>query len=124
MKKYYHKKEHIKIIFEKKHPDYDMDEIPDWYVYHETKKIIIIGVNQIDLWSGGSQLNRGYKYIFNEKLNSDKSKLLCVVCNDVDVTSKKTKLFKLLSHGFEHNRLCYISNLFLIIDNFFDIKTT
>ena len=36
-------------------------------------------MNQLDLWNGGQQLNRGYKYL-NTTYNN-KIKLLCVVYN-------------------------------------------
>jgi hypothetical protein len=39
---------------------------------------VIIGMNQIDLWSGGQQINRGSKYLVNNKHNTEKSKL-CVI---------------------------------------------
>ena len=40
-------------------------------------------MNQLSLWGGGQQSNRGTKYLVNNKLNTEKSKLLCVVCNEI-----------------------------------------
>jgi hypothetical protein len=37
------------------------------------------------------QLNRGSKYIENNKHNNENSKLLCVVCNEIQFKSKKNK---------------------------------
>ena len=53
-------------------------------------------MNQLDLWNGGAQLNRGYKYIINNKLNTNTSKLLCVVCNKKQFTRSNNKAFKII----------------------------
>jgi hypothetical protein len=50
-------------------------------------------MNQLDLWSGGQQTNRGSKYLFDNKLNTEKTKLLCVVCNDTTIKTTKCKAF-------------------------------
>jgi hypothetical protein len=50
------------ICFEKKHNNFITTEIPDWYIYDKSINRIIIGMNQLDLWGGGQQLNRGSKY--------------------------------------------------------------
>lgn len=36
-------------------------------------KKIIIDMNQLDLWSGGHQINRGAKYLLDNKFNSNKN---------------------------------------------------
>ena len=77
-------------------------------------------MNQIDLWSGGAQTNRGSKYIEGNKHNNEKSKLLCVVCNEVQLSSKKNKTFKLFETGFKNDTLCYLNNLQNIINSFFN----
>lgn len=88
------KNEDVFIInFEKKHINFPTDEIPDWYIYNKKKDIIMIGMNQLDLWSGDQQINRGFKYI-NIK-NDEKSKIVCVVCNLVLL--KKIKLIKYMN---------------------------
>lgn len=60
-----------------------------------------------------NQLNRGFKYIENNKHNNKNSKLLCVVCNKIQFTNNKA--FKLFKIGFENNTLCYLNNLINII---------
>lgn len=116
-------KEIYNIEFEKKHEDYITDEIPDFYIYNTKTKKIIIGMNQLDLWSGGAQINRGSKYIVDEEKHSNKNmKLLSVVCNIKKFTSKSNKAFKICSIGFEKNRLCYIKNLENIVYDFFEIE--
>ncbi len=110
----------FEIHFEKKCDDYLTTEIPDWYILEKSTKKIIIGMNQLDLWGGGQQLNRGSKYIEDNKHNSGKSKLLCVICNDIQFKSKKNKAYKLFEIGFKKNTLCYLNNLPNIIDSYFN----
>lgn len=53
----------FEICFEQKCNKYLTSEIPDWYILEKNTNKIIIGMNQLDLWGGGQQLNRGFKYI-------------------------------------------------------------
>jgi len=85
-------------------------------------------MNQLDLWSGGHQTNRGAKYIDIENKNKDdsssnsnNSKLLCVVCYEIQFRSDKNKAYKLFVSGFENNTLCYLKNLSNIIRSYFAI---
>jgi hypothetical protein len=87
--------EKFEICFEKKCNLCLTSEIPDWYIMEKSCKKLIIGMNQLDLWNGGQQLNRGFKYIENTNYNNSKTKLLCVVCNKIIFTSDKNKAFKL-----------------------------
>lgn len=80
---------------------------------------ILIGMNQLDLWNGGQQLNRFSKYIENNKHNNEKSKLLCIVCNEIQFKSKNNKCYKLFEMGFKNNTLCYLNNLRNIITLYF-----
>jgi hypothetical protein len=114
-------KERFEFCFEKKCQLHLTTEIPDWYILEKPTNKIIIGMNQLDLWSGGQQLNRGSKYIENNKHNNEYSKLLCVVCNVIQFKSKKNKAYKLFETGFENNTLCYIKNLKNIIFNYFGV---
>lgn len=107
------------ICFEKICPSHFTTEIPDWYILEKSTNKIIIGMNQLDLWGGGQQLNRGSKYIENNKHNNENSKLLCVVCNEIQFKSKKNKAYKLFETGFENNTLCYLNNLQNIINSYF-----
>lgn len=111
--------EKFEICFEKFHTDHLTDEKPDWYILEKETNKILIGMNQLDLWSGGQQSNRGYKYLIDNKHNTKNSKLLCVVCNKTVIKSKKNKIYKLLKIGFENNTLCYLNNLKNIIINYF-----
>lgn len=111
--------ERFEIYFEKKCEGHFTTEIPDWYILERTTNKIIIGMNQLDLWGGGQQLNRGSKYIENNKHNTENSKLLCVVCNEIQFKSKKNKAYKLFEIGFKNNTLCYLNNLENIITSYF-----
>ncbi len=114
-------KTRFEICFEKINKDYITSEIPDWYIIENNTKKIIIGMNQLDITSGGQQLNRGYKYLIDNKHNTEKSKLLCVICNYIQFkkNNKGTKLFEI---GFLNDTLTYIKNLENIIKNFFNIQ--
>jgi hypothetical protein len=108
------------IQFEKECNICKTSEKPDWYILEKSTNKIIIGMNQLDLWGGGQQLNRGYKYIENNKHNNINSKLLCVVCNEIQFKSKKNKTYKLFKIGFENNTLTYLNNLQNIISSYFN----
>jgi hypothetical protein len=112
--------ERFEICFEKKCEEYFTSEIPDWYILEKSSNKIIIGMNQLSLWGGGQQVNRGSKYIENNKHNNEKSKLLCVVCNEIQFKSNKNKTYKLFETGFENNTLCYLNNLQNIITSYFN----
>ena len=108
----------FEVCFEKK---CGTSEIPDWYILEKKTNKIIIGMNQLDIWKGGQQINRGFKYIENNKHNNEKSKLLCVVCNEIQFKSKKNKAYKLFELGFENDTLCYLNNLGPIINSYFQL---
>jgi len=112
----------FEIFFEKKCENFLTTEIPDWYIFEKETNKIIIGMNQLDLWNGGHQLNRGYKYLIDNKYNNKNSKLLCVICNEIQFKSKN-KVYKLFEVGFENNTLCYINNLQNIIYSFFNLSS-
>jgi hypothetical protein len=112
--------ERFDICFEKKCNTHLTSEKPDWYILEKSTNKIIIGMNQLDLWGGGQQLNRGYKYIENNKHNNINSKLLCVVCNEIQFKRENNKTYKLFKIGFENNTLTYLNNLQNIISSYFN----
>jgi hypothetical protein len=114
-------KDIFEVCFEKKCSIHDTTEIPDWYILNKINSKVLIGMNQLDLWSGGHQTNRGSKYIFNNEHNSNNSKLLCVVCYEIQFKSNKNKAYKIFEKGFENNTLCYLNNLNNIINIHFAI---
>jgi hypothetical protein len=105
------------IKFESKHPIFSTTEIPDWYILDKYTNRILIGMNQLDLWNGGQQLNRGFKYL-NSEITENK-RIVCVVCNEIVIKSEKNKTYKLFELGFKNNSLCYLNNLHNIILSYF-----
>lgn len=107
------------IKFECKCDEHYISEIPDWYIKEKSTNKLLIGMNQLDLWNGGHQINRGFKYL--EYNNNDNFKLLCVICNEIQITTTKNKTYKLFKLGFKNDTLCYINNLHNIILSYFNI---
>ena len=95
-------------------------EKPDWYILEKATQRIIIGMNQLDLWSGGHQSNRGSKYL-DDKYSTENLKLVCVVANHIQFVSSKNKKYKIFEKGFPNNTLCYLKNLSNIIHGFFNL---
>jgi len=99
----------------------NINEIPDWYIYDNISKKYLIGMNQLDLWNGGHQLNRGFKYIqYNN--NALNHKILCVVCNDISLKTTNNKIYTLFNKGFSDNSICYLNNLKPLILAYFNPK--
>lgn len=111
--------EQYDVCFEKKHSFYNTSEIPDWYILCKKSNKIIIGMNQLDVWNGGAQLNRGMKYLMNNSHNTEKNKLLCVVCNEIELKSTENKVYRMFDEGFTKNTLCYLNRLETIITDYF-----
>lgn len=79
-------------------------------------------MNQLDLWKGGHQSNRGSKYLCENNHNTQNSKLLCVICNNMVFKNSKGKTFILFNTGFKNDTLCYLNNLKKIICEYFNLK--
>lgn len=107
------------IQFEK--PLAKISERPDWYIIANGKTLI--GMNQMDLWGGGHQLNRGDKYI-NQIPLSDNERLICVVCNKIDISNKRrtTKVFQIVEKGIRTNAICYLGGLKKLIYEYFNLN--
>lgn len=91
-------------------------ETPDFVIQNAQKTMY--GMAQIDLWTGGAQLNRGMKYILHD--NHPDTKLLCVICTRMPSTlSPGSKAYRMLRHAVHHDRLCYASGLGRIVRDFF-----
>jgi hypothetical protein len=78
-------------------------------------------MNQLDLWTGGQQSNRGAKYLLDNPMNTEKSKLLSVVCKKIILKNEKAKAFKFFESGFSKDILCYPKGLPKIIKSYFDL---
>ena len=112
--------ERFEVCFEEICEKYPTSEIPDWYIRERSTDKIIIGMNQLDLWNGGHQTNRGSKYLIQNSHNTENSKLLCVICNKIQFKTQKNKAYQLFEAGFRNNTLCYLKNMKNIIDEFFN----
>ena len=115
-------KDLFEICFEKQCQICITTEIPDWYILEKKTNKVIVGMNQLDLWGGGQQINRGSKYLLNNNNNTYNSKLLCVICNHIKIKTNKNKAYKLFEEGFRNNTLTYIKNLEKIIKDYFNIN--
>lgn len=119
----------FEVAFEKECTVCETFERPDWYILDKKTGKVIIGMNQLDLWGGGHQHNRASKYLIDNKINTDKTKLLCVVCNKIKFKiqkngdSPKTKAYKYFEIGFANDTLCYIKNVENIINNYFGLAS-
>lgn len=107
----------LNINFEKSVNIENINEIPDWYITEKNTGKFLIGMNQLDLWSGGHQINRAYKYLHYS--NCSNIKIVCVVANFVKIKSNKNKVYDIFNTGFQNKTLCYIKSLPIIIDDFF-----
>jgi hypothetical protein len=110
----------FEICFEKQCEISITTEKPDWYILEKETGKVIIGMNQLDLWGGGQQTNRGSKYLIDNQVNKEKSKLVCVVCNKINFNNNKNKAYKLFEIGYKNNTLCYIKNIENIIKTYFN----
>jgi hypothetical protein len=99
------------IKFESQYEGHIMSEKPDWYILNKLTNKVIIGMNQVALWGGGQQNNRGSKYIsIDNTHNTEMCKLLCVVCDYIQFKSFN-KDMQLFDTGFATNTLCYLNGL-------------
>lgn len=108
----------FEVAFETKCTHAPTDEIPDWFIREKATDRVIVGMNQLDLWSGGQQSNRGSKYILRTEL--PKGKLVAVVCNRVRIKNTHSKMYRLFDRGFRDDTLCYLGALPRIITDYFD----
>lgn len=109
----------FEVCFEKECKICPTQEKPDWYIMEKKSNKVLIGMNQISLFNGGQQLNRGSKYIIDNPINTNKSKLLCVICNEINLKNEKSKVYKLFEIGYKNNTLTYLNNLENIINLYF-----
>lgn len=102
------------VAFEK-NCEFLFSEIPDWYIKDKVTNKIVIGFNQLDLWSGGAQINRASKYImddnFHLKYSGDNVKVLSVVCNKLTAINETSKSYKIMKYGVNSGRVCYVKQL-------------
>jgi len=110
----------IDVTFETLIKNEDSKERPDFVIFNKINNKFIIGMNQVDLWNGGQQINRASNYLDNSKNNENK-KFLCVIANKYECKNIKSKSFKLMKFGFENDRICYVNNIEKIMLKFFQM---
>jgi hypothetical protein len=107
----------VELTIEKKHNLFH--EIPDWIISNNKK--ILVGYNQISLFGGGHQLNRGSKYILDDalhtKLSKYKIKMVCVV-KDLPKT-RQGKSYNILLKGIKTKRLYCIRGIKNLMKEYF-----
>ena len=105
------KKKYLTFVAEYNHKLFH--ERLDWMIINTKTNQNICGYNQIDLWSGGHQLNRGSKYVLDDHLHKrlklKKLSLVNIVLDGPVSLRKNTKVFKIVSHGVKNNRLFTLS---------------
>lgn len=93
---------------------------PDWILRNLKTGTLIIGYNQIALWGGGQQLNRGAKYVLDETLHTRLKKknvhVLSVVHEQPPSrkhisTHQPTKTEQIACIGVAKKRLCHVRDM-------------
>jgi hypothetical protein len=96
-----------------------LPERPDWFIGCASTRCgkTIVGYNQMDLWRGGAQTNRAYKYLCNDGLYKELDRkfnirLVCVVARDFkSVLKRGSKIGRAVKYGVEQGRLFHYSGL-------------
>lgn len=94
-------------------PGIKIDERPDWWIRHRQSTKIIVGYNQIDLWSGGAQSNRASKYL---KMKIPGASHLCVVCDKPTLGRATSKKYGIVRLGMITGIMCFPRQLCKFID--------
>lgn len=114
--------ERFTVVYNTMHVKHVTTETPNWYIYEKATEKILIGMNQMDIWTGGFQHGRGIQYIKKIK-PSETVKYVCVICTKKEFKSKNNKTFDLFETGFLNGTLTYLGGLNSIIFDFFKINT-
>lgn len=95
-------------------------ERPDWVIQSFDGHRVLAGYNQIDLWSGGEQINRGDKYVTSGLSNLPPGlKVISVVCDFCKITKETNKKFKLFDAGIKNKTIVYPRHLNPYIHEYF-----
>lgn len=111
----------VSITFET--PYHGVNEIPDWTITFKDSNKRIIGYNQLDLWSGGAQINRGAKYIlddhFHSRIRSHNIFIVCIVLRKYKAKSEN-KTTQIIRKGLEEQRLFWPKGFVHYLQKFLD----
>ena len=110
------------IKFEKKHEVHVTDEIPDFTVEDPITHKVLIGMNQIDMWGGGQQVNRLTKYMTISMSDNNMHLVSCVARKFKinDNTKTNSKVYQAINKGFSEGYIIYRSQLESLINSFFE----
>ena len=113
---------HLTVTTEEKLPF--LNEIPDWCVWDAHSGRRLVGYNQLDLWEGGQQTNRGSKYVVNDALHNqlpEQVSVLSVVAHHVRLQSTKNKVYTLFQKGVATQRIAYANHLPSMVRAYFHL---
>lgn len=113
--------ERFTVMYNTMHAKHVTTETPNWFIYEKTTDKILIGMNQMDIWTGGFQHGRGVQYIKKIK-PSETVRYVCVICTKREFKSKNNKAFDLFQTGFLNGTLSYLGGLPGIISEFFSLN--
>ena len=107
-----------------------LQEIPDWYLEDTINNRKLVGYNQMDLWTGGHQVNRAGKYIldetFHKRLARQNIRLVCVVCSRaplIDMRRRRlSKVQQIVKTGINKSILFYPKNIKSAVQEFCSVK--
>lgn len=83
---------------------------------------ILIGMNQIDFWSGGHQINRADKYITIGRKFNDEKKFICVIADFIKINSLKNKAMQIVAEGLIEEIIFYPKGLIKFVEKFFNLN--
>lgn len=105
-----HKGHGWELHFEEHCPAVPTMEKPDWWVCHRDSHVV--GFNQIDLWSGGAQTNRGNKYLSDAfHTLPPRAHILCVVGSPIPLFPNSQHKQEWFCKAVQEKWLCYTSGL-------------
>jgi hypothetical protein len=107
----------IVLAFEQFCPLAPTGEIPDWYVWDIGGNRALIGMNQVDLWSGGAQINRADKYV-NAWLGENIA-FVAVIANYYQIKTGGNRIAHMFDKAFG-TRIAYVPMVESIITEFLD----
>jgi hypothetical protein len=103
---------HLRVTVEEKLPF--LPEIPDFCVHDDAAAACLVGYNQLDLWSGGAQTNRGSKYVLNDAFHASlppNVQVVSVVAQHIQLDSIKNKAYAMFARGVPTRRIVYPRHL-------------
>lgn len=98
-----------------------LPEKVDMYIRDTQTGRTIVAYNQLDLWTGGHQVNRADKYIHSDSLYDNlpaNVTLVCIVCRKPTIKTETSKLYKLFREGMLSGRLLLPNHIDDLVSKF------